>query len=84
MILLTQLNSLDSDAPLLFNERQKLAVQKALDELGSALSAMELGFTWDAIVISIDASIDSLLELTGENLSEHIVNEVFSKFCVGK
>lgn len=84
MLLLTQLNSLDSDAPLLFNERQKLAVQKALDELNSALSAIESGFTWDAVVISIDAAIDSLLELTGENLSEHIVNEVFSKFCVGK
>ena len=84
MISLTQLNSLDSDAPLLFNERQKLAVKKALDELKSALSAIELGFTWDAVVISIDAAIDSLLELTGENLSEHIVNEVFSKFCVGK
>lgn len=84
MISLTQLNSLDSDAPLLFNERQKLAVQKAFDELKNALSAIESGFTWDAVVISIDTAIDSLLELTGENLSEHIVNEVFSKFCVGK
>lgn len=84
MISLTQLNSLDCEAPLLFNERQKLAVKKALDEIKSAIDALKSGFTWDAIVISIDAAIDNLLELTGENLSEHIVNEVFSKFCVGK
>lgn len=84
MISLTQVKSLDCEAPLLFNERQKLAVKKALDELKNALGALESGFTWDAVVISIDAAIDNLLELTGENLSEHIVNEVFSKFCVGK
>ena len=49
-----------------------------------AINAMENGLTWDAICVSIEDAIDHLLELTGEVSSERVIDEVFSKFCVGK
>ena len=36
------------------------------------------------ITVLLDESADCLLELTGERITESVVNEVFSRFCVGK
>ena len=38
----------------------------------------------DAINVVIDEAEQHLLELTGERITEAVVNEVFSRFCVGK
>ena len=84
MLDLMKLNSFDCSAPLIFNERQKIAIKKAIEDLQKSINAIEIGLTWDAICISIEESIDHLLELTGENSSERVIDEVFSKFCVGK
>ena len=40
--------------------------------------------TRDAVNVSIDAAIESLDMLTGEKATESVVNEIFSRFCVGK
>ena len=40
--------------------------------------------TLDAVTVSLEEAIQSLLELTGERASEVVVHSVFSKFCVGK
>ena len=34
--------------------------------------------------VCVDDALDALCELTGENASEAVINEVFKKFCVGK
>ena len=36
------------------------------------------------IGISLEAAARHLSEISGENISDAIVNEIFSKFCVGK
>ena len=38
----------------------------------------------DAINVCIDSAIEDLLELTGKKAREAVVDEVFSRFCVGK
>ena len=40
--------------------------------------------TFDAINVCLDCALDELLVLTGQRASEAVVDEVFSKFCVGK
>ena len=84
MLKLMKLNSFDCSAPLIFNERQKIAIKKAILALQESINALKSGLTWDAVCISIEESIDHLLELTGETSSDRVVDEVFSKFCVGK
>jgi tRNA modification GTPase len=40
--------------------------------------------TFDAITVSVEDAIGALLELTGESVSESVVDAVFAQFCVGK
>ena len=77
-------NNFDSTAAMLSNERQLNCCKTALSCINEAIDGLEIGITLDAINVSIDAAISPLLELTGERVSEAVVNEIFSKFCVGK
>lgn len=74
----------DASAPMLANERQRESAYAAQDALAEAASALEAGMTMDAVTVSIEAAIDALLELSGRRVSEEVVNQVFSHFCVGK
>jgi tRNA modification GTPase len=38
----------------------------------------------DIVSIDIAAAMDSLGEITGETVSESVVNDIFHNFCVGK
>ena len=55
-----------------------------MNQIEAALDALSFGMTLDAVNLSIEDAIDSLLQLTGESVSEVVVDEVFSRFCVGK
>ncbi len=74
----------DADSTVFANERQKRCAEKAYDKLTEALGAAELGETLDAVTVLIDSAVGDLMELTGEKATEAVVDEVFSKFCVGK
>lgn len=77
-------NSINYDAGILANERQRSCVQNSLRALEESIDALKCGYTLDAVNILIDEAENYLLELTGERASEAVVNEVFSHFCVGK
>ena len=74
----------DSNAPLLANMRQKQHCASALASVTEALDGVALGVTFDAINVMIDAAADELLSLTGKKANAEVVNNIFSKFCVGK
>ena len=66
------------------NERQKLCCDRALERVRQALSALKEGETLDAVTVLVDGAAEALLELTGERVTDAVVNDVFSRFCVGK
>ena len=74
----------DSNAPLLANLRQKQNCQRAYESICGALDALEMGMTFDAINVMLDSAADELLSLTGKKATTEVVNNIFSKFCVGK
>lgn len=81
---LVGLSNFDTTSAMLANERQRnccITAEKALKE---AEKALDMGLTYDAIGVCIDDAISALQELTGKKASETVVNEVFSRFCVGK
>lgn len=78
------LDSFDPTAAMLATERQRMCAQNAKNGLIEAVEAIEMGMTLDAVGVSLDDAIAELLTLTGERTTESIVNEVFSRFCVGK
>ncbi|MCD7801109.1 MAG: tRNA uridine-5-carboxymethylaminomethyl(34) synthesis GTPase MnmE [Ruminococcus sp.] len=78
------LENIDIDSGLLANERQKNCIDNSIDALKNCIHGLEMGLNLDAITIDFDEALSYLLELTGESVSETVVNEIFSRFCVGK
>lgn len=74
----------ESSEAVLSTERQKRFVKSAYEALLEAMIALDDSMTLDAVSVSVEFAISELLKLTGERVTDVIVNEVFSKFCVGK
>lgn len=74
-----------AENPAVFaNERQKVCCERALSRILTAKEAVTCGETLDAVTICIDGAAEVLLELSGERVSDAVVNDVFTRFCVGK
>ena len=74
----------DTGAPMLANMRQRQNCQNARESIVSAIESVEMGMTFDAVNVMCDSAADELLSLTGEKATTQVVNNIFSKFCVGK
>ena len=74
----------DPSAGIVANERQRNAIRNAVNSLYEAKESLAMGMTMDAITVSLQETIDYLLELTGDKAGEEIVDSVFHNFCVGK
>lgn len=79
-----KLNEADFDTVTAANERQKKCIDIALEGIENAISSLEIGEMLDAVNVLIDEAEQSLLMLTGEKITDTVVDEVFSRFCVGK
>lgn len=66
------------------NERQKRCIDSALMCVDNSISALKSGEMLDAVNVIIDEAEQNLLELTGERITNAVVDNVFSRFCVGK
>ena len=77
-------SQIDPHAASLSGQRQLSAALRARDAVTGAREAMEAGFGLDAVSVCVDDALDALCELTGENASEAVIEQVFERFCVGK
>lgn len=66
------------------NERQKRCIDSALECINGSISALDSGEMLDAVNVLIDEAEQHLLALTGERVTNAVVDNVFSRFCVGK
>jgi len=80
----TGADGFSASAVLLAGERQRTAAEFAQKSIESAIEAMNMGFSLDAVTIDLENALDKLYELIGKNVSEEIVDKVFHNFCVGK
>ena len=78
------LNRIDDSAAMLANERQRDCVKRSLDALEEAVQAVRLGITYDAVSVCLEDAVSPLMELTGERVSDVVIEQVFERFCVGK
>ena len=69
---------------VLFTQRQRADAQTALDSLREGEQALRGGLTLDAVTVCVEDALTALSALTGEHVSEEIVDRVFEEFCVGK
>ena len=72
------------DAAFLIEERHFDALKRANESLQKSIAACRGGQPLDLIGIDVKEAWDALGEITGETATEAIIEEIFSKFCVGK
>ncbi|MBR6509212.1 MAG: tRNA uridine-5-carboxymethylaminomethyl(34) synthesis GTPase MnmE [Clostridia bacterium] len=76
--------NLNPDSAVLLGERQRACAERALDGVNSAIEALMMGATMDAVGICADDALAALLELTGKRVTNEVTDEIFRRFCVGK
>ena len=68
----------------LINVRQKAALQSALNSLSLVKKSIEDQMPEDFYSIDLMSAYEALGTITGETIGDDLVNEIFSKFCMGK
>ena len=81
---LLSLTDAEASSAVLANMRQFDCASRASRLLAEAQQALADGYTLDAVGVAIESVVSALLELTGERVTESVVDQVFSHFCVGK
>ena len=79
---LDQIN-LDNEV-LITNLRQKDLITKAIEHIQVTKNTMSNNMPLDIVAISIKEILEDLGSITGDEVSEDIIDEIFSKFCLGK
>ena len=67
----------------LTEERHADCLRRALKSLEDALSAWEMANA-ECVLLDLRESIGALSEISGKGATERVINDVFSRFCVGK
>lgn len=66
------------------NERQKDALIKARGALDRVFDAFDAGLPYDMLYVDLEDTLSALGEVDGVTVQEEIIDQVFSRFCVGK
>ena len=69
---------------IITNIRHKNQIHKAYESIEKAIDTVNMGMPIDIIAVEIKQTLENLGNITGDNVSEDIINEIFSKFCLGK
>lgn len=69
---------------LITNMRHKEALMEALSSLNQVKKSLDANMPEDFYSIDLMSAYASLGKITGEEVEEDLVNEIFSKFCMGK
>ena len=79
-----KVGAIDSEMSFVQNEREADILRRCLNHLQEAKKTLTDNFGIDFISIDLRAALELLSELTGDSVTEDVINEIFSKFCIGK
>ena len=77
-----EIHSAESDT--LNNERQIGLARSARRAMQHAIDALEMGCELDLVTIDLQEAYYALKEITGKTCREDLLDEIFSRFCLGK
>jgi tRNA modification GTPase len=81
---LNQTRTENKETVIITNERHYSALLKAKQRMTSALDSLKNGKSEEFIAIDLRTAIESIGEIIGLVTTEEILNNIFSKFCIGK
>jgi tRNA modification GTPase len=70
--------------PALVTVRQLDALRRALAAVESAQEGRLLEFPLDLLAVDVRAALHAVGEVTGEHVDDAVLDEIFSRFCIGK
>ena len=70
--------------PSMLSARQHAELDRALLHLRAAFEALEAGFPTDVLATDVRVAARALANVTGEDIDETLLAEIFSRFCIGK
>jgi len=73
-----------SAAPIIPNLRHKMALTKAAESLENASRNLINGFPLETVAADLSWAKDAVDEITGNKTNEDILDNIFSRFCIGK
>lgn len=79
-----RVGKIDFEMSFVRDEREADLLRRAVNHLREAQQTIRLNVGLDFVSIDLRAALECLSELTGESVSEDVLNEIFSKFCIGK
>lgn len=69
---------------VVMNERHRQHLRQALDAVRTSRSALDRGETGDALALDLRAALHEIGAITGEITNEDVLDQIFSRFCIGK
>lgn len=73
-----------NDEVYLTNERHKYAIADTISSLDCVIESIDNGMTEDFLTIDLMNAYEYMGTIIGEQVGDDLVNEIFSKFCMGK
>ena len=71
-------------SPVVMNQRHRQHLQDALDAVRQARDALDRGVSGDMLTLDLRAALQELGAITGEITNEDVLDQIFSRFCIGK
>ena len=72
------------DAAIVSSARHNASLSRALEFVNAAIYAIDSGVYADAAASEIERALGAVSEVDGREVSEAVLSDIFSKFCVGK
>ncbi len=69
---------------VVFSARQAVALREAVAALAVTAESLTVGLPYDLCASDLRAALASLASLAGRDMTEDVITEIFSRFCVGK
>ncbi|MDV5122070.1 MAG: hypothetical protein R2549_08440, partial [Candidatus Scalindua sp.] len=69
---------------VVFTIRQRVVFDRALDILEQISDSLNEGIGYELVAIDLRKALDTIGEVTGEVLTDDILDRIFSEFCIGK
>jgi len=71
-------------SPVVMNQRHRQHLQDALEAVRQARDALDRGVSGDMLTLDLRAALQELGAITGEITNEDVLDQIFSRFCIGK